>query len=162
MINIFCLTISLRIQQALEAELCHQGLETFRSRQAVATLAAWTRSDRLATCLKWSAIRRMPSWMEPRRRPIDPMSSCTPVFSFLELYYCFSLYLFFLFVSFCPLYCFVFFYFFALYFLSLSLDRSITINHIVFITLRQERNYIYFVYWKQKVCKLTYFTHLFY
>lgn len=116
-INIFCLTISRLIQQALEAELCHQALETFRSRQAGATLAAWTRSDRLATCLKWSAIRRMPSWMEPRRRPIDPMSSCTPVFSFLELLFL-SPISFFLFVSFCPLYCFCFIF-------SLSISRSI-------------------------------------
>ena len=76
--------------------------------------------------------------MEPRRRPIDPMSSCTPVFSFLD-------YLFFSFRVFLSALLFRF-YFFALYFLSLSLDRSITINHIVFITLRQERNYIYFVY----------------
>lgn len=116
MINIFFLTISRRIQQALEAELCNQALETFRSRQAAATLAAWTRSDRLATCLKWSAIRRMPSWMEPPRHPIDPMSSCTPVFSFLDYLFFFFSCLFVRFIVSFLLFCFIF---------SLSISRSI-------------------------------------
>lgn len=155
MINIFCLTISRRIRQALEAELCHQALETFRSRQAAATLAAWTRSDRLATCLKWSAIRRMPSWMEPPRRPIDPMSSCTPVFSFLD-------YLFFSFRVFLSALLFRFFtfllYIFSLY---LSIDRLLSIILFLLHYVKNEIIYILYIE-KQKACKLTYFTHLFY